>query len=199
MSATELRWAYGDGPPQHTYREAVTRLREFEGDRCLWRLVIGGAALLLLPALAVAGLVVGIYLAADLHSLFLVTLGAFIALGVPILASYVWRQEPWKRLVTERVATYERTDGPQDLNAVIDPDDFLAASRALRQAKLNPVGGTHMPTAPPDAPGLTLKLIVGRSHHWHPEGSPDLLDQIKDALRATGLRARVGGVDINIP
>ena len=95
------------------------------------------------------------------------------------------------------LSRYERSDGPQDLNAVIRPGDFVPASRALRRAKLNPVGGAHMPTAPPGAPDLTLKLVVGRSSYCWPEGSPEMLDQIRDCLRAAGIRARVGGEDIN--
>jgi hypothetical protein len=159
--------------------------------------VLGGIAFVLLPVLAVAGLAGGVYLTADVGSLLGVMLGAVIALVVPIAAGYVWRKAPWKRLIADPLARYEWSDGPQDINAVIRPEDFLPAFRALRHAKLNPIGSTQMPTAPPDAPGLTCKLIVGRSaYHW-PEGSPELIDEIRHALDAAGIRARVGGVDVN--
>lgn len=196
VASTLWRYSFIREAPEHAYKEAVPLLLQFEGRRCLWRVAAGGACLLLFGVLAVAVVVGGTYLAADLERPPLVVLGAVIALSVPIVAGYVWRR-PWARLVTDRLATYEWSDGAQDLNAVVRPEDFMPAFRALRRTKLNPVGGTHMPQGPPDAPDLTLKLIVGRSAYWHPDGSPDLFDQIRAALEVAGIRARVGREDIN--
>jgi hypothetical protein len=181
----------------YSYREALGRLREFEGWRCLWRVVAGGALLALVPLLAIGGFVAGVYVAGDLHSLGRVVLGAIIALGPgQLLSLWIWQRRPWDRLVAERLWTYEKPDGPGDLNANIQPEDFLPASRALRRAKLCPCGGTHIPTSPPGAEGLTLKLIVGRPARWHPPDAPELHVQIRDCLRAAHIRARVGMEDI---
>jgi hypothetical protein len=192
-------WPYpvSEAPPTRPYREALSLLRLHEGRRCLWRVVAGGAVLLLLAGASVAGIAAGGYLAGKLDRPLLVVLGAVIVLAVPALDSYFWRRQPWRRLVTDRLATYERNDGGVDLNATVRLADFLSASAALRRAKLYPEGGTRMPQGPPDAPELVMKLRVGRSAHWHGAGSPELIDQIGDALRVAGIRARVGGVDIN--
>jgi len=197
VASTVWPYPYSEGPPTRPYRDALSLLRLYEGRRCLWRVVAGGASLLLLVVLSVAGIAAGGYLAGKLDRPLLVVLGAVIVLAVPALDSYLWRRQPWRRLVTDRLATYERNDGGVDLNACICLEDFVPASEALRRAKLYPEGGTPMPQAPPDAPGLTLKLRVGRSAYWHREGSPELIDQMRDALRVAGIRARVGGVDIN--
>jgi hypothetical protein len=181
----------------YSYRAALGRLREFEGWRCLWRVAAGGALLASVPLLAIGGFVAGVYVAGDLHSLGRVVLGAVIALGPgQLLSLYVWQRRPWDKLVAERLWTYEKPDGPGDLNAIIKPDDFLPAAKALRRAKLCPRGGTHMPTSPPGAEGLTLKLIVGRPVRWHPADAPELHVQIRDCLRAAQIRARVGREDI---
>jgi hypothetical protein len=181
----------------YSYREALGRLREFEGRRCLWRVVAGGALLALVPVLAIGGFVAGVYVAGDLHSLGRVVLGAIIALGPgQLLSLWIWQRRPWDKLVAERLWTYEKPSGPADLNAIIQPADFRPASRALRRAKLCPCGGTHMPTSPPGAEGLTLKLIVGRPACWHPPDAPELHVQIGDCLRAAHIRARVGREDI---
>lgn len=186
------------GPPvaPYSYRAAVERLREYEGLRCVWRVAAGAALLASVPILAVGGFVAGAYLAGDLHRPLRVMLGAIVAIGLGQGAAYLWRRREWDRLIVERVWTYEQIDGPQDLNALVRRADFIPACRALRRAKLNPVGCTRMPTSPPDAPDLDTKLIVGRSACWHSDDAPELLDQIRACLRAAGIRARVGGDDI---
>jgi hypothetical protein len=180
----------------YTYCTALARLREYEGKRCLWRVAAGGAWLASIPALAIGRFVGGAYLAGDLHKLLFVALGAVVALGPgQLVAGYVWKRQPWNRLLLDRLLTYEQIDGPHDLNAVIRLTDFLPACCALRRDKLNPIGGTHIPPLR-DAPDLDLQLIVGRSAHWHPPDSPELFVQIRECLRAAGIRARVAGQDI---
>jgi hypothetical protein len=181
----------------YTYRTALIRLREYEGRRCLWRPAAGALWFASIPVLAIGGFVGGAYLAGDLHQFVRVALGAVVALGPgQLVAGYVWRRRPWDRLLLDRLLTYKQIDGPQDLNALIRRADFVRACRALRRAKLNPAGGTRVPSHP-EVPDLDLKLIVGRSAHWHPPGSPELFAQVRECLRAAGIRARVGREDIN--
>ena len=142
------------------------------------------------------GFVAGAYLAGDLHRPARVLFGAIVAIGLGQGAAYLWRRRQWDRLVVERLSTYEQIDGPQDLNALVRRADFIPACRALRRAKLNPVGCTRMPTSPPDAPDLDTKLIVGRSARWHSHDAPELFVEIRECLRAAGIRARVGREDL---
>jgi len=170
---------------------------EYEGRRCLWRVIVGGVWLASVPFLAVGGFVVGAYLAGDLHHVILVALGAIVAIGAgQIATAYVWPRRPWRRLVLTRLATYEQIDGPLDLNAMIRSRDFEAACRALRSARLNPVSCTRVPQPPDDAQDLDLKLNIGRSSRWHPPGSPDTYMLVRRCLRAAGIRARVAGEDL---
>ncbi len=143
-------WPYGDVEASLTrpYRETLGLLVRYDGPRCRWRVAAGGAILLLLGVLSIAGVIGGSYLAANLHRPLLAVLGAVIVLAVPAVDSYIWRREPWVRLVTDRLATYERNDGGTDLNAIVRPEDFVAANDALRRAKLYPEGGTHIPHGP---------------------------------------------------
>lgn len=181
----------------YSYRDALGRLRDYEGWPCLWRVAVGGALLALVPLLAIGGFVAGVYIAGDLHSLGRVVLGGAIAFGLgQLLYLYIWRHRPWDKLIANRLWTYEEPDGPGDLNAIIRPEDFLPATKALRRAKLCPCGGTHMPTSAPGAEGLTLKLFVGRPARWHPPDAPELHIQIRECLRAAHIRARVAGEDV---
>ncbi len=181
----------------YSYRDALGRLRDYEGWRCLWRVAAGSLLLATVPLLAVGGFVVGVYIAGDLHNFWRVLLGAVVALGPgQLLSLYIWQRRPWDKLVADRLWTYEELNGRGDLNAIIRPEDFLRATKALRRAKLCPCGGTHRPTAPPGAEGLTLKLFVGRPACWHPPDAPELHVQIRECLRAAHIRARVASEDV---
>ncbi len=68
------------GPPR-TYRDTLGLLRQYEGWRCLWRVVVGGLLITLVPALVIGGFVAGAYLANDLHDPLRVAIGAIVALG----------------------------------------------------------------------------------------------------------------------
>jgi hypothetical protein len=182
----------------YTYRSALDQLIEYEGQRCLWRVAAGAACLASVPLLAVGGVIASAYLAADLHEVLLVALGAAVAFVAGQFANgYVWPRRPWRRLLVDRLATYEQFDGPVDLNTFIRDSDFRAACRALRRAKLNPVGGTSLPHPLDDAPELDLHLHVGRPSRWHPPGSPETYVLVRDCLRAAGIRAQVAGEDLS--
>ncbi len=187
----------GPQPAPYNYRATLDRLIEYEGRGCLWRATAGAAWLASIPLLAIGGFVAGAYLAGDLHHVALVVLGAVVALGPgQLTAAYIWRRRPWDRLIVSRLWTYEQIDGAQDLNTIIRSADFDLACRALRRAKLNPSGCTHVPQPLADAPDLDTKLIVGRSAHWHSSNAPDIFVQVADCLEAARIRARVAGKDI---
>lgn len=170
---------------------------EYEGRRCLWRATAGAVWLGSIPLLAVRGFVAGAYLAVDLHNVILVALGAIIASGAgQVATAYIWPRHPWRRLVLSRLATYEHSDAPLDLNTMIRSAEFEVASRALRGAKLNQASSIRIPRPPDDAPDLDLKLNVGRSSRWHPSGSPETYVLVRRCLRAAGIRARVAGEDL---
>jgi hypothetical protein len=192
-----VRPARAGDDPARGYRDMLYVLWQFEGWRCLWRVSVGALLIALVPALAIGGFVAGAYLARDLHELLQVVIGAVVALGPgQWLSRYLWRRAPWRTLVEDRLWSYERPDPPGDLNAMIRRADFIAAARALRRAKLNPVGGTQIPAAASGVPDLDLKLIVHRSTRWHPPDSPELYLQIRDCLRAAKLRANVASEEL---
>lgn len=119
--------------------------------------------------MAIGGFVAGAYIAGDLHDPARVVLGAIVALGPGQLVSLpIWRHRPWDALVASQLWSYEKPDGPGDLNTIIRSEDFERASKALRRAKLNPCGCTHMPTSPPGpsptraVPTCRLLLCVDR-------------------------------------
>jgi hypothetical protein len=171
---------------------------EYEGRHCIWRVAAGAAWLASVPLLAIGGFVGGAYLAGDLHRFGFVALGAIVALGLgQVPAAYIWRRRPWDALITTRLWSYEQVNAPGDLNAIIRRTDFILACRALRRAKLNPYGATRLPQPPPDAPDLDLKLIVKRPACWHAPDAPEIYVQVRDCLRAAGIRARVAGEEVN--
>lgn len=180
---------------RYSYRQAVARLVEYEGPTCLWRVAAGVASLVSIPVLSVGGFVAGLYIA-NPHDIARVALGAIVTLGGGSLATGIRRQRPWRTLIVTRLASYEDASAPGDLNAVIRTADFDRASRALRRAKLYPFGGTHLPEGLRGARDLDLKLIVHRPARWHAPNAPEIYLQVRDCLRAAGIRARVGGEDI---
>lgn len=85
----------GSTPAPYTYRSALDLLMEYEGRRCLWRVVAGAIWLASVPLLAVGGFVAGAYLAGDLHHIILVALGAIVTIGAgQVATAYVWPSPP---------------------------------------------------------------------------------------------------------
>ena len=111
-----------------------------------------------------------------------VVLGAIVALGPGRLVSLsIWRRRPWDALVASQLWSYEKPDGPGDLNTIIRSEDFERASKALRRAKLNPCGCTHMPTSPPGAEDSRHEVDRRRPARWHPPDAPEIYLQVKTA------------------
>jgi hypothetical protein len=131
------------------------------------------------------------------HDAVHVVLAAIVVLGTGKCAALLWRQRLWNALLITRLCSYEEDNTPGDLNTVIRNADFVRACRSLRRAKLCPVGGTSLPEGLPGAPDLDLKLIVSRPRQWHAPDAPETYVQVRDCLRAAGIRARVASEDID--
>src|SRR4029077_20417400 len=109
LALTEAAVWPGSTPAPYTYRSALDRLMEYEGRRCLWRMVAGAMWLALVPLLDVGGFVAGAYLAGDLHHVILVALGAVVAVGAgQVATACVCHGRLWRRLVLDQLATYEQ-------------------------------------------------------------------------------------------
>lgn len=197
LQTTEAAVWPGSRTEPYRYRSALKRLLEYEGRRCLWRAAVGGALLVSAPAIAIGGFVVGAYLADGLHDPVRVALAAIVTLSAGKCAALLWRRRLWDALLITRLCSYETDNSPGDLNTVIRNADFIRACRALRRAKLYPVGGTHLPQGLPGAVDLDLKLIVSRPRQWHGPNTPETYVQVRDCLQAAGIRARVASEDIN--
>jgi hypothetical protein len=106
--------------------------------------------------LAIGGFVAGAYIAGDLHDPARVVLGAIVALGPGQLVSLsIWRRRPWDALVASQLWSYEKPDGPGDLNAIIHSEDFERASKALRLGKVTR----------PSYSGSVLRVISQSAQH----------------------------------
>lgn len=180
---------------QRSYRETFRLLREFEGSRAYVSLVIAGLWLLLAPMLTLGAFFAG-YVAGVLQQPVWVVVGALLALALPFALERLQEVRPWHAVLSGRLWTFEHTTEPHDLNTLIRTADHAAAERALRHAKLNPGRGATRIQPPPDATDLDLRLIVSRSPCWHLPPLPEIHEQIRDALGAAGIRARVAGIDL---
>src|SRR5918992_4136176 len=115
----------------------VRALREFEGNRCLWRVAIAGASLLLIRGLPVAAAAIAALLAINGRVLS-ATVGAGIALIFEALRRRIEMRLPWRMAVANRLWSFERPNPTTELEVLVRDDDALKARRALRRARFNP-------------------------------------------------------------
>lgn len=141
----------------------VKMVLQYDGGRALWRVVAGGAILTLIPVLALAGVVAGIFIAGDLSSLGCVVLGALVGVVSPVVAERLWRREWWRSLVAQRLWSFERPfAGQLDVAFAVRERDGERALKALRRAHLYPDQPRSLPALRPEAPDLTQELRVAR-------------------------------------
>lgn len=181
----------------YTYREMVWRLRQFEGDRCLWRVVASGLILAAIPAVPATAIIADTYLAGRTPWTAVAAMGIVVA-AMSTLATSFWRRKPWRTTVANRLWTYECTDAlPWAIRVLVRPADDVRAAAALRKAKFNPHSFLRLPSPPPDAPDLTVQITVVRPPAWHQPASDEMqVQDVADVFRQAGIRARVAGVDV---
>lgn len=178
-----------------SFREMVRVLREFEGWRGGWRVLAAGVAYGGVHLLPFVGTIGGIYIGSDLK-LYSVALGAAVSLGSGSLAVWMSPNAPWRALLANRLWTYETPNPLGFVELLIRVDDFTAAFRALRRARLTPLYGASVGMPPDDALDLTARIGVQEAEAWmRSKSDDDRLWRIARVLAAAGIRARVASVD----
>lgn len=174
----------------------VRELREFEGNRCLWRVPVAGTILVLIRGLPVAAAAVAALLAINGRVLS-ATVGAIIALLCEALRRRVEAGLPWRAVVANRLWSYEKPNPVTELEVLVRSNDVLKARRALRRAKFNPqTYGLMLAVPPSDAPDLNHKLRIQEPATWMESRSDDdRVQRIGGVLRRAGIKGRVGGID----
>jgi hypothetical protein len=183
--------------PLRLFRVAVSRLRQFEGWRCLWRVAAGGLILVAIPAMPVAAIVADAYLAGRAPRAVVAIVAVAVA-ALTALGGYVWRRRPWLAPVTRRLWSYECPDMlPWAIRVLVRQGDDLAAAAALRRAKFNPYSFLWIGSTPDDAPDLQVQISVVRPEAWHaPASDAAQVEEVAGVFRRAGIRARVAGVDV---
>lgn len=177
-----------------SYFALVRALIEFEGRRCLWRVLLGVACLLSTAVIFIAGPWAAIYLADDLAR----GLRLLLALGPSsLVVAAIRSRRPWRAVVETRLASYA-VPNPLDTdeNTLIRADDHAAAASALRRARLNPYASVRLGRPPGDAPELNVRLVVCRPAAWPSTAGKSLVDDMAGTLSEAGISARVAGRDV---
>lgn len=178
-------------------RAMLWRLRQFEGNRCVWRAAVGVIAAAAVPTIPIAAIVLNTYLGGHARWPIVAASGLLVA-GSTLVAPWVWKRQLWRIPLSTRLAMYESTDRlPWAVRIFIKPEDHPVAAAALRRAKFNPHSYLQLGSPPDDASELSLQVTVIRPTAWHPAVSDEQeLEEVADALRHSNLRARVGGLDV---
>jgi hypothetical protein len=159
---------------------------------------VGGVAIALaVLALPVAGWSACALLTAREARLAVVVGAVALALGLSWFASWLGRQEPWRRLLVDRLWTFEAPADPRETVAILvrDEDAELAAIE-LRRARLNPATFLRIGSTPPDAPALTVQIQVQRPTAWPLPNGVTTAERIRGVLSEAGFPARVASVDV---
>jgi hypothetical protein len=177
----------------------VSRLRQYEGWRCLWRLPAAALVLIGISLLPFVGFAGGAYLAADLDRVGFVVLGSVAAVGSSLVATLVWPRRPWRQLIAKRLWSYERPNAEAAVPVLIHDRDLERAQAALRGRKLNPCSALRIGSPAPDAPDLTIKIDVMEPANF-PQAPSDeeRVQRVVDALGSAGIPARVSGTGVGL-
>jgi hypothetical protein len=163
------------------------------------RWAVGGAAMTLgVAGVEVGAFLAGVYLAADLSSVWRVVAGAAASLVLGrLVAAPLWRRRPLLSVIERRIASYESDPVEFDMFGRIRAEDFDLVVALLRRHKLHVVGGANGGTAPQDAPELTMRLVVERPGAWPSAAGRTLDEDLIAILGEAGIRARIAGQDVN--
>jgi hypothetical protein len=173
------------------YREMLWVLNEHEGWRSRrWPLAAVGvfAGVWAVP---LTGAIASAYVARAGDGFGWVALSATVTLGLGGLGVYWSRNQPWRRVIADRVWAYGEQADPTDYSrAMIGRDDYERAMHELRRAGLEARGGTSYP--PPGAPRLDTRLYVFRPIAV-PAGQERATDATRRVLHDAGIDGRVDG------
>jgi len=178
-------------------RDMVRTLFEFEGARCLWRVLVAAATLLLLRGMPVVAAVV-IALVTVNGRVAQAAVSAVIALVFDGLGRRLRARPPWRAALANRLWTYEKPAPATEVQILLRSAEVRTAKTALRRAKFNPqVYGLRLGTPPADAPDLDYKIAVNEPEAWSQSASDeDRTQRIVAVLEAAGIRARASGIDV---
>lgn len=179
-----------------SYKDVVWRLRQYDGLRCLWRVLIGGvvwASMFLVP---LAGAMAGIYLGASLK------LGPVALAALVILATGGWPQwlrfrQPWRALLERRLRLYQTPNPSMSASVLVIPDDARRTTLTLMQDQLCPFSSRIGGNPPSHSPRLTCQITAMEPPAFQRSASAEeLQDRIVRLLVAAGIDSMVGRVRI---
>lgn len=179
-----------------SYRRMIRALREFEGMRFWWYLLLSTITYGGVRLLALVGAVVGIYIGSSLR-LIDVLAGCAVTLGTGEVFAALRRRKPWHKIIARRLWTFEAPTPATDTPVLINENDADILLRALRRAHFNPTSTTRVGAPPVDAQDLQLWVRVQEPERWSQSSSDaDRIQRIRKVLMEVGLRGRVSGRDV---
>jgi hypothetical protein len=177
----------------------VRALREFEGWRCLWRVPASGLLYLAVPILFVGLAVSGAAISGNDFNVETAVIAAVVTVvGSTYVIPRLSRRQLHRKLIAERLWTWEKPNPATDVPVLIRELDVDEAKRVLRRAGFNPGPFMTKLGAPPDdARDLSVRFGV-QEPEAHPQSASDedRVRRVAEALSAVGIRARVAAVDV---
>jgi hypothetical protein len=185
------------GVPERSLRDMAAALSEFEGVRCLWRVVAALAVYTLIRVLPVVAAVIVAIVSVN-GPVAAASVSAVVALAVEALGKKLRVRFPWKAVLANRLFKFEAMNPATQVPVRVRAADEDVAGRALRRARFNPViYGLRVGSVPLDAPDLDCEIAVHEpAARRQSRSDPDRVQRIADVLRGAQVRARVAGVDV---
>lgn len=183
---------------ERSFWSMVQRLWEFEGWRCLWRLPVATLAYAL-PGLVFVGVtVLARYMAGDDFDAATALLSATVgATATALVAPRLARQRLHRRVIGNRLATFEQPNPAASVNILIRDEDLGKVECALRRARLNPARHARVAGPPESAPELTTQVWIEEPEKWATaKDDADRIRRVTEIMHAGGFRARVGGAEV---
>jgi hypothetical protein len=182
-----------------SYRRMVHTLCEFESWRCLWRLPVSVALFAAVPLFLIGVAVAAGAVAGDDFDLKTGIAAAVLGVGgSTYLYPRLARRQFHRKLIADRLWTWEKPNPSTHVRILLRENDVDEAKRVLRRAGFNPgIFMTHLASDVLDAPDLNIQVGIDEPEA-RPQSSSDKerVDRIAGALNASGIRARVAGIDV---